>query len=479
MNILKKKNRILNRIKEYTQGNSSITMRKINIKNNEIYLFYIGAITDRNRVSGDIIKPILQYNERGKLTIDKIARSVIYIDDIIFLKDEDNIIDYIFKGNSVIFMPSEDKYIVCNTLKVEKRNVTTPEIQTTLRGPRDAFIENLETNLSLIRYRIKHRSLQIDKYVVGTRTKTSVAMIYIKDIVNETYVAEIKKRLEKIDVDGIMDSGNIEKFIGEDRLQLFPQIGIIERPDSACSDMLKGKVCLMIEGSNLALIMPQTFFSFLDSGDDHYGNTFLSVFNKSMRLLSVFITTSFSAIYVGLVSFHPDILPPQYALALASSRTTVPVNALLEALLMEFVADMLKEASVRLPKQIGPAIGIVGTIVIGQAAVTAGLVSPLMVIIVSLTTMTSFIAPDFSIINPFKIVKFGLILITGTFGLFGFIIGITIIMLKLTSMDMMGVPYMEFVSPFSFREVKNYFLSNLKFLNKRPGYLKTKDDNRQ
>jgi hypothetical protein len=205
----------------------------------------------------------------------------------------------------------------------------------------------------------------------------------------------------------------------------------------------------------------------------------MAVFSKMLRSLAFGISLTLSSLYVAVVSFHPDILPPQYILALATSRATVPFNALVEAVLMEFVTEILREASIRLPKQVGAAISIVGAIVIGQAAVAAGLFSPLMVIIVSLSMMCSFVVGDYTIMNPIRILKFMLIFITGVFGLFGFIMGFTLIIINLCSLTSFGIPYFSPIAPFNFQDMKQYILGDINLGKKRPKFLNTKDKTRQ
>ncbi|WP_354087035.1 spore germination protein [Clostridium algidicarnis] len=238
-----------------------------------------------------------------------------------------------------------------------------------MRAPLDVFNEDLNTNLNLIRSRMKGTGFKVEKFIVGTRTKTNVALAYVIDIANDNYINEIRSRIEKISIDGIFESGYIEKIISNKKNGLFPEMGITEKADTVGANLLEGKVCILIDGSNLALLAPKTFIEFFDSGEDHYSNTYFSTFVYITRILSFIITLTLSPMYVSIVSFHPDVLPSQYILALASTRAGVPVNAITEAFIMEIVVEILREASIRLPKKIGPAIGIVGTIVIGQAAV--------------------------------------------------------------------------------------------------------------
>ncbi|MCT4621273.1 MAG: spore germination protein [Marinisporobacter sp.] len=476
---MKQKKNLIAQIKNLNLNNLSISTRRLLVAEQEIFILYVAQLTDREKLSQNIIKPILACSDKKNLTLTHIACSVIYIDDVSIDENENNLIDYILKGNTIVCLTNHNQYLVANLLKVEKRSVQSPELQNSLRGPKDSFTENLETNLSLIRYRIKDPSLKIDFYTIGKRTQTSVAVVYIHDIINPNYVSKVKKKLEMIHIDGILESGYIQKFLLNNPFHLFPQVGIVERSDIACANLLDGKLCILVEGSNIALILPKTFIEFLDSDDDHYDNLFLSIFLKFIRLLALLISLTLSALYVALVSFHTDILPPQYILALATSRITVPFNALVETIIMEFVAEILREASIRLPKQIGPAIGIVGTIVIGQAAVSAGLVSPLMVIIVSLSTMSSFIAPDYTIMNPLRLLKYLLILLTGSYGLFGFTMGFTLIIGNLVSITTFGIPYVSPLAPFNFKDLKDYILSDITLSKKRHTVLNTKDHTRQ
>lgn len=474
-----RKNKYADVIGDIQENVSGVLVRNLNVKNKEIYILCIQQITDRASLSENIIKPVLQYSGEEEITEDLIMKSVVSMDDIFLDDDENRISDYILSGKSVIIVSDCKKYLVANTLSFEKRNVESPEIEASIRSPRDAFVENIDSNLSLIRYRIKDAALKIDNYIVGKRTKTSVAVIYMGDIVNPRYVMEIKNKIEQINVDGILESGYLQKYISDNSQSMFPQIGICERSDAACANILDGKVCILVNGSNLALIAPKTFIEFFDAGDDHYDHTYYGMFIKFLRFFSLLISLTLSSLYVAVVAFHPDFLPPQYILALAASRVGVPVNAVLEATSMEILLELLREANLRLPKKIGTSIGIVGTIVIGQALVSAGLVSSPMIIIVSLSSLASYAVPDYTIMNPIRLLKYLMIFLTALFGLFGFIMGLSIILIKLTSMTSFGIPYTAPVAPFSFKAVKNFVLSNVVLSEERPDYLNLKDEKRK
>ncbi len=287
------------------------------------------------------------------------------------------------------------------------------------------------------------------------------------------------KKLQSINIDGIVDTGYIQKFLKNSPFGLFPEMGIIERSDLACINILEGKICIVTEGSNLVLSAPKVFIDFFNSSEDAYDSIYIGMFNKVIRILALMISLTLSALYVAVVGFHSYVLPLSYIMILASSRGAVPFNSVLEASLLEFVSEILREAGVRLPKRIGSAIGIVGTIVIGQAAVAAGLVSPLMVIIVSLSTMCSFVAADFTIMSPIRVLKFLLIFMTGILGLFGFIIGFTFILVNILSTSSFGVPYGAPIAPLNLKDLKSYLLSDVVLSKKRPRFLRTKNKNKQ
>jgi spore germination protein KA len=469
----------LRKIQELSQTNLGISIRKLTVGNIDIYVLNIAEISDKDSISNNIIKPLLQYNKSETLTIEIIANSIIYINTISMDNNENIIIDYILKGNAVIFIPYEKQYIIADTLQVAKREIQTPELEGTLRGPKDCFTENFDSNLSLIRYRIKDPELRLDKFIIGKRTKTSLSVVYINNVANPQYVNEIIKKLQSINIDGIVDTGYIQKFLRTSPFSLFPQMGVIERSDLACISILEGKICIVIEGSNLVLSAPKVFIDFFNSSEDAFDNIYFGMFNKLIRIVALMISLTLSALYVAIVGFHSDILPVSYIMILAGSRGAVPFNSVLEAGLLEFVSEILREASVRLPKRVGSAIGIVGTIVIGQAAVSAGLVSPLMVIIVSLSTMSSFVAADFTIMNPVRLLKFFLIFITGFLGLFGLVIGITFILVNLLSTSSFGVPYGAPIAPLNLQDLKSYLLSDVVLSKKRPKFLRTKNKNKQ
>ncbi len=459
-------------LENLSESDRNIKIRKLVVRGATLHLLFIAELTDKQRLAEEVIKPILSYG--GKVSAEQLADSVLYNEEIYTDTDEEGILGYVLSGKAVALIEGENDYLIINTYKVQSRGVEPPEVETTLRGSKDAFTENIETNLSLIRYRLRDEALSIDKHTVGRRTKTNIVILHLKGVANEKYVNEIVAKLKKIDIDGAIDCGYIQKFISEGNT-MFPQLGIVERSDLACDNLLEGKVLIIVEGNNLGLIAPKVFAEYFDSGDDHYSSPHLSIFSKIIRIAALFFTLCLSSLYVAVIAFNSDIMPSTFIVTIASARSTVPFTAVVEVFLLEFTAEIMKEASIRLPKQIGPAIGIVGTIVIGQAAVSAGLVGPLLVIIVALGMMSSFVASDFTIMFPFRILKFFVLVVTAVFGIYGFAISLLFILVHLISLESFGVPYLVPASPLRIKDMRDYFVSDIVLDKTRPGYLRPRN----
>lgn len=457
--------------------NLDFTEKTIPFQHGVVKLFYILQLTDRVTLTESVVKPLVLHCSLNKIPINAqmTMDSIIFVDDCRIESDISRIEEFILSGMLVILFSTGKEYIVANLRKVEHRSVPTPQLTYTIRGPQDCFNEDIDVNLSLVRYRLKDKNIQIKKYEVGVRTKSRVAVIYIEDIANNTVVTEIQKRIQNINVDGIGESGELQSFLLNNKMQLFPSIGLIERSDMAFHSLLEGKVLVLIDGSGIALLAPKTFPEFFYSCDDRYDNKFFGFFARTLRYLAVMIALTASSVFVAITSFHTDVLPSQYAISLAEMRVDVPFTALIGALLIEFIVELLRESLLRVPKQIGPAIGIVGAIVIGQAAIAAGIFSPPLLIIASVSLLASFAIPDYSLMNPFRILKFILLLFTGALGFFGFSLFITFILIELVSLNSFGVPYMAPWAPFNIYDGIRTFINNLTISPKRPEYLRTKD----
>ncbi len=465
---------IINMIKE---KQIDAVQRSISIKSESISVIYIKELSDVAAISEYILKPLVAQKDEMTLTAAD-ALSIICAYECTLETDDKNIINHIINGKSVVLFSTNADYLVVDTKKIEKRDIPVPEFTYSMRGPRDSLIENIESNLSLIRYRIKDEALKINKMEVGKRTKTNIAVLYIEDVANDTCVKEIIKRISAINIDGLISSGELQAFLQNKQSDLFPVMGIIERSDMACGALLEGKVVVIMDGSPWALVAPKVFSEYLWSSDDVYLNKYLTMFLRVLRVLSLGLSFIVSSLYVAIVSFHNDVLPASYMIAIAQSRAKVPFDALMEVILIELIGELIRESLVRVPSKIGTAIGIVGAIIIGQAAVVAGVFSPLLLIVISLNLIVSFIPADYTIVDPFRVLKFLLIIASGTFGFHGFTLVIVLVLSQLVSINTFGVPYMAPAAPFHFKDFLKsiiYSKANSPF---RPHFLRDKDPTR-
>lgn len=453
-----------------------IVRRTVKYDGGEVSIFCIIQTADREILTRSIIEPIVKHcKDNNIINCDNILDSVIYADDCRISNEFEHIEDEVLSGMTVILFSNDDRYIVINIKKTQHRDIPTPQLTYTSRGPQDCFCENMDTNLSLVRYRIKDENLVIDKMVVGRRTKTRICLLHIDGITNKKIVEQIKNRINDIDVDGISDSGELQTFLLENKYNLFPNTGLCERSDYACHSILEGKVVILVEGSCIALVAPKVFCEYMYSSDDRYDNKFFGAFCRILRYLSLFLSFTLSSTFVAVTSYNTDVLPGRYAILLAKMRADVPLNAIAGAFLMEIIIELLREALIRVPKQIGSAVGIVGAIIIGEAAISAGIFSPLMLIIGSVELMASFVIPDYSLVNSFRVIKFGLLFATGIFGYFGFTAFLTLLLSRLVSKDVFGVPFMAPLAPFDLYDYIRMFYNNTAVDKLRPKYLKTED----
>ena len=317
----------------------ALSRRSLDCGAGSIEILYIQQLTDRVSLMDFVIRPLSLYLGQAPRTIhgfkaETIARNVLYADDYKLQSGAEEAQAFILDGKVVILLSEDDKYIVVNLKKVEHRPVSDPMIEYTLRGPRDCFVENLDANLSLIRYRNKDAKLRICQYKVGKRTKTSVAVFYIEDIANSKVVSLMKQRIQAIDVDGIGDSGELEVFLQNSNLNLFPQMGLVERSDMAQHLLNEGKVLVLVDGSGLALSAPKCFPEYFLSCDDRYDNMYFGMFMRILRYAAFFIALYATSFYVGMSEFHIDALPSRYVISLAEMRANVPFPPIIGGLML-------------------------------------------------------------------------------------------------------------------------------------------------
>ncbi|GAA3403653.1 spore germination protein [Paenibacillus hodogayensis] len=350
-----------------------------------------------------------------------------------------------------------------------KRSIEDPVAESVIRGPREGFTESLCDNVAMLRRRVRTPSLKTKALEIGRYTKSRVTIGYIEGLAAPELIEEIERRLAAIDTDGILESGNIEEWIEDSPFSPFPQLMDTERPDTAAAGLLEGRAVIVTDGTPFVLIAPITLFSLLQSPEDYYQRYMISTAIRWLRYLFMMVALLAPSAYVAILTFHQEMIPSSLLLSIAKSREEIPFPALVEAFIMETMFEALREAGVRLPKQVGAAVSIVGALVIGQAATSAGLVSSPMVMVVAITGIASFMIPHYTIGISIRLLRFPIMLLAGFMGLLGLLTGLIGIVIHLCSLRSFGVPYLSPIAPGMAGEWKDVLVRPAAWANlKRP-----------
>ncbi len=460
---------------------------KIDINSNfDAAVVYIDGLVDRDLVNHDILQPLMfnlqlikdntgQYHSR---LIDFIKSSVLTVGQITGTEIIDRVISDVLSGHTAILVEGVTQALLIDAKGWESRNIEESKSEVSIRGPKDSFTETLRTNTALLRRKIRDPRLTFQSLQIGERSKTDVSVVYIKGITPDYLVEEINQRLKRIDTDSILDIGYIEQYIEDSPTSLFPTVGTSERPDVATAKILEGRVAILVDGSPMALTMPFLFLEGFQNPDDYYARPFFATFVRWLRLLGFLLSIFLPGIYVALSAFHPELYPAELLISVAAAREGVPFPVVLEALLMLILFEILREAGLRMPRSLGQAVSIVGALVIGQAAVSAGLVGAPMVIVVSTTAIASFLVGPLA--DLAALLRLIMTVVAGFLGLFGIIIILMEILSHLVSLRSLGVPYLSPVAPLNIRGLKDIFLrAPLWAMDSRPEFLDPVDKRRQ
>ncbi|WP_054942820.1 spore germination protein [Paenibacillus ihuae] len=386
--------------------------------------------------------------------------------------DPKQVVVGIMEGNVAIF--HRGMVYLLDVYGPEARSVQQSETETIIAGPHDAFVESALTNISLIRGRLKSPHLKIRKYAVGEISKTAVYLLYIKDIANPVLVEDMGRRIQSIETDTLNDGGMLTQFIEDMPNSVFPQFLITERPDVVASKLAAGRIVAIVDNSPTAISAPAAFFEFFSSPDDYYQRWALGTALRLLRYMALLITITFTAMYVSVTTFHYEMIPEALLRTLAESRNRVPFPPVYEALLMEIMIELLREAGARLPTKIGQTIGIVGGIVIGQAAVQAGLTSNVLIIAVASSAIASFVIPSYMMSASIRLIRFGIIILTGFWGNMGLVMGIAVVVIHLSGLTSLGTSYVMPVAPMKSRDWKDVFIrAPFSMLRTRPSQVAT------
>lgn len=433
----------------HVEQNDDLVQNKKMLPNGLVfYYMYLSEMNDEDKIK-EAIETLLQ--EEDTLTLDTVAKRLDKINARPVFTSKEAVIS-ILRGKCAVFINGLDSVYILSTGKREKRSVNEPTSEKVVRGPKIAFIEDSDTNIAMIRQRTNHPKLKTKKVPIGENKLKYATVMYIDDKADPSVVSDVVKRLSEVKMDDIQDSGTLEELIEDNKYSPFPQIQNTERPDKVSSALFSGRVAILVDNSPFALVVPASLGILMQSPDDYYERWISASLIRALRFTSIFITLFFSSIYIALVSFHQGLLPTSLAVTIAANRENVPFPPIIEAMVMEITIELLREAGLRLPSPLGQTIGLVGGVVIGQAAVEANIVSSIMVIVVSIVALASFTVPQYGMGLSFRVLRFISMFTAAAFGLYGMILFMLAIYTHLSRQRSFGSPYF---SPNGFFSLKN------------------------
>lgn len=444
-------------IQEVFQGCSDIKLRELApgmVTDDYVYVVYIESLVKIEMVE-DSFRAIHTLSQQPEHLRPNEVSGFMEISEIDSLK---NAATKVLEGWTLFFVKKTGKTFVVNTYAPPTRSIERSETESVILGPQEAFNESIQTSLSLMRRRIKSPDMKVTSISIGKYTQRYACILHMEGIAEPGYVEAVTERLKHISIDSVQDAGDLAQMIDDNPFSPFPQFHLTERPEKVASHLLDGKVAILVDGSSFALTAPATFIEFFQSPEDYSNRWFSASVIRALRLFGMFVSISLSALYVAVITFHYQLIPGDMLVTLTESRARVPFPPLYETLLMEITIELLREAGARLPTKTGQTIGIVGGIVIGQAAVAAGLTSNILIIAVALSTIASFITPSYVMSSALRAIRFPLIFMAGLYGLFGMMIGILIMVIHVLRLSSLGSPYFTPFSPLRLSDWKDTFM---------------------
>ncbi|MEH7414972.1 spore germination protein [Neobacillus drentensis] len=456
--------------------NVDVKIRELRIRalDRRAFMIYLSTMVDIQNIQEGILEKLLNS--------DQTSREIQDITSYPILKTATNvgeITEFITGGITALFIEGDKQCYLFETTKTRGRGIEKSDNEVIVKGAKEAFNEKVIDNISLIRKKIKNENLIVESQVVSKRSRNDVFLVYHKDLANEELLKDIKEKLKALDTDKILDLSILEQYLEERPRSLFPTILYTERPDRAASFIEEGHIILLMSNSPSCLVLPATFWAMIHSPEDHYLRTPYGNFIRILRFMAMFVAAFSSAFYIAITNYHVGMIPPDLLMAIAGTRERVPFPSIIEILMMEIAFELIREAGLRVPSPIGPTIGIVGALILGQAAVQANVISPIVIIVIALSGLSSFIISDTSLNFAIRISRFLFIFTAGAMGIYGatsfFIVGL----FYLVSLKSFGIPYFAPMTPRNVSS-KDLIIRHVPFKERlRPGYLKPKDMIRQ
>ncbi|MCX7748794.1 MAG: spore germination protein [Clostridia bacterium] len=449
------------------------------------FMFFIDGMVDRNVINMGILQPLMLLSnmdiKSDENDIAEYVRShILPHNQLKEVREHQQVIDDVNFGGCGIYIDGVDAAFTADVKGWQQRGVERPNTELVLRGPQEGFNESLRGNTSLIRKRLKDENLIVESIQIGKRSKTPCSMLYIKDLANDSLVKEVRRRLESIRVDYIIDTGELEQYIEDNPFLPTPQMIATERPDRVASMLTDGRVAIVMSGSPFVLVLPINNNDLIHAAEDAYVRFPYSNLLRIIRIMAVIMSLLLPGVYIAITNFHHEMIPTDLLLAITASREKVPFPSVVELLIMEVAFELIREAGIRIPGPIGPTLGIIGALILGQAAVAANIVSPILIIIVAVTGIGSFAIPNFSLGFAFRILRFGFILLGVAAGFLGITTGLFIFGLWLVSVKSFGVPFVAPFAPKTAGGLREEFLRMPIWKQEtRPDYINPKNMERQ
>ena len=474
---------IFNNLNNLNGKSSDIVTRIIEKNKRKIGYIYLESVSSDDKISDFLNKSIVNLDKKRPFnSFFELVKNSIFNSKVKVIETYEELFYHLASGFTIIVFDDEIQAIAVETRQKLDRGVTESTSETITRGPKDSFTENHNMNLGLIRKRIKDSNLLFEEVIVGKRTKSKVTVAYIKDIVPNYKIKKIIDELNDINIDGIIDTGYIRELLEKDQKSVFPKVISTERPDFACTSLLDGKIVILVENSPFVIILPAVLTDFFHSPEDNYQKPLNVSFSRILRSICFFLALLTPALYIALMTFNQEIIPDQLLISLAIQRDGVPFPTAIEVLLFVLTFEVLREADIHSPSFSGSAMNVVGALILGDAAVAAGIVSPIVIIIIAATSISELVFYDVDVIDAIREWRL-LFIIAATFmGLIGFVAIFIIFIAKLSSLECLGTPYLTPLSPLNIKSLKDSLIRvSRKNLKNRPEYLtknlKRLDDN--
>jgi spore germination protein KA len=440
------------KILDYFCHTEDLMKLEITFNNGKCVLLYLESIVKKELLQSTVISPILEV-KTGEI------KSVVRATEMKISLEIKEIGTNLLNGFCVILLEKDAYAYMAPVGEIVTESIQEPVNERSIKSSHDGFVDSFSTNLQLLRMRVKSPFLKVKYFTVGNLTNTKVGMVYLDNLVNKELIKEVERRITSIEIDQLHSTGDLEGLIEDHPFSPFPHILPTERPDRAVSYLTEGKINLIVDGSPRVLVVPITFFAFYQAPDDYYSRWFVGSFFRLIRVFSFIIAISLPAIYIAIVSFHSDVLPIGILYSIRVSLEYVPFPPLVEALAMQIVLELLKEASIRLPSPIAQTIGIVGGLVIGTAVVDANLVSNTMIVVIGFTAIASFVAPINEMGTSVRLLGFPTMIAAALFGFFGIVLVLMLIFMHLSKLDTFGTPYLSPLAPLRKEDIKDTFIT--------------------